>query len=114
MAAGTVTIANNESLSGAFQSNYAPLVGLSVPTVDSATFSFQVQLDPDDEFRNLYDSSGTEVKLGSASTGARTFALIEALAGVYAFKVRSGTAGSPVAQSPAVDIFIAARTGIEG
>lgn len=114
MASGTVTIANGASLSGEFRTNYAPLVGISVPTITNATISFQVQLDPDDEFRNAYDATGNEITLGAASTGARSFTLIDGLAGVYAIKVRSGTAGSPVNQGAARTIYVSARHGIEG
>lgn len=105
--AGTVAIANNESLSTEFITGGRRLVKLSVPEITSATLSFEVKIDKDDDFHDLYDGTGAEVTVGSASTGDRTF-LVPELAGMYAIKVRSGTTGSPVNQSAARTIRISA------
>ncbi len=96
-AVATATIANNESLSDAVVVGGRHLVLLQVPAITSATLSFEVQVEQGGDFQDLYTDDGTEYTVGSAFTGARTF-LLPWLAGVYAFKVRSGTSGSPVNQ----------------
>lgn len=103
---GTVTIANNESLSTEFVTGGRNIVKVQVPTITSATLSFQVQLYKGGDFQDLYDDAG-EVTTGSASTGARTF-IVPQLAGHYAIKVRTGTAGSPVAQGAERTIVVSA------
>jgi len=103
---GTVTIDDGESLSDAFVSSGAHFVKVAAPAITSATLSFQVQLVKDGTFYNLYDGDGNEVTTGSAFTTTRAF-LLPWLAGVYAFKVRSGTAASPVTQSGG-DVFTVA------
>lgn len=113
MAYGLAVIAGSGSLSSAVQVNYAPLVTISVPTIDSATLTFMRQNDPDDDFRDCYDDAGNELTTGAATTGGWS-AVIPWLAGAFAVKVRSGTSGTPVAQSAAVTIPIGARTGQEG
>ena len=107
---GTVVIPNGESLSDAFPCGGRRFVKIQVPTITSATLSFQIQLVPGGSFVDLYNDDGTEVTTGSASTGARTF-IIPQLASAYAFKVRSGTAGSPVNQDAARTLTIEASQG---
>lgn len=108
----TAVIANNESLSSAVIVGGRHLVLLEVPEITSATLSFQVCVDQTADplvYQDLYTDDGTEYTVGSASTGARTF-LLPWLAGVYAFKVRSGTSGSPVNQGAERTFVVSANS----
>jgi len=99
----TATISSAGSLSGSVSCG-APrsLIGLITPSAwTAAAISFDVSMD-DSTFVALYDDTGTEVFIPSASiaTGAaRAFALDPADFAAWKYiKVRSGLNGSVVAQ----------------
>lgn len=92
-----VTIPNGGSLSGAAKIGLSQIVGLDVPTIDSATLSFQVSADGV-TYRNAYDAAGAEVTTGAANTGNRFLAAPASVAAAAYVKVRSGTGGTPVNQ----------------
>lgn len=99
-----VTIAVGTSLSGGGHIGSATLVGLDVPAITSAALTFQVSIDGT-TYREALDSGGTAVSIG-ATTGNRFFQAPAALAGAPYIKVRSGTSGAPVNQTPAVTITL--------
>lgn len=93
---GTLQIDNGESLSETFPLYGASAVAITVPTITSASLSFQVQAEPGGDFFDLYDAAGDEVALASGTGG---FAQpIPGLSGWFAFKVRSGLSGADVTQ----------------
>jgi hypothetical protein len=74
----------------------------------AADLTFQGAEKQDGTFQNIYDSDGTEVTVSAAASRAisLTPAEMDALSAWAAIKVRSGTAGSPVAQAAARDVFV--------
>jgi hypothetical protein len=107
---GTVVIAESASLSDAFPSAGRRLVIVQQPAMDSAVLTFQVKLHANGDFVDLYNDDGTEVSTAVASAAAQAF-IIPQLAACNAFKVRSGTAASPVNQSAAETLTISASGG---
>lgn len=103
-------IAATESVSDTFFPGGRNFIKVQVPDITSATLSFQVQSYVGGPFQNLYDDEGNEVTVGAAFTGARTFSL-PWLATYYAFRIRSGTAGAPVAQDANRTIVVVATRG---
>lgn len=103
---GSVVIAASGSLSTSFDTKYARVVNIYVPTwADAAEISFQVQGRPGDTFLDLHDELGQEYQLPSG-THNRSYP-VPGLSGVYAVKVRSGLSGSAQAQTneETIDIF---------
>jgi hypothetical protein len=100
----TVTIANGASLSGAAEIGQGTLVGIQLPTLTSASLSFQGSHDGV-TYVEVVDASAAAVAYG-ASTGAVYIKAPADLAGVPFLKVRSGTSGSPVAQGAARTISL--------
>lgn len=99
-----VTIANAASLSDAAHIGAGTLVGIQLPTIDSASLSFQGSYDGV-TYVEVVDASGNAVAY-QASTGAVYIKAPADLVGVPYLKVRSGTVGSPVAQTPAAVITL--------
>lgn len=94
----TVTIASGASLSPGVAMGVDTLVGLWMPaTWTAAGLSFQVSPDGGTTWVNLSDPSGSEFTLSAA---ASIFIQTNQYnwRGINMIKVRSGTAGSPVAQ----------------
>jgi hypothetical protein len=100
-----VTIAADGNLSSAADLGYCSPVRLEVPTIVSASLTFQLSEDGV-TYRNLYDEFGTEVTV-TASTGNRIIRLNPAeWWNALRIKIRSGTAATPVTQTSAVTIGI--------
>lgn len=80
-----------------------PATGLWTP----ADLTFQVALDKDGTFQNLFDDAGSEVKLTVDAARIITFGgNTAALLGRWRFvKVRSGTSVLPVSQAAARTLF---------
>lgn len=98
-----VTIADEAALSGAAFIGAAEIVGISVPTIDSAKLTFQGSADGV-TYRDLYDSTPAELEW-AASTGDYFATLPANLKGVNYLKLRSGTSASPVNQTTAAVTF---------
>lgn len=109
-----VTIANGASLSGAASCDSRSLVGIVMPAAwTAAALTFQIGgfTAPGlavGSFSNVYDAAAELSYLADAS---RYIAVdpIDFL-GAQQVKVRSGTAGSPVAQGAARELYLVFRT----
>jgi hypothetical protein len=95
----SVTIANGQSLSDAAHIGVGTLVGIQLPTITSASLSFQGSFDGT-TFVEVVDASANAVAY-TASTGAVYIKAPADLLGVPYLKVRSGTSGAAVAQGAA-------------
>lgn len=100
----TVTIANGASLSDAAVIGAGTVVGIVLPTMTSASLSFQGSAD-NSTFVEVLDAASAAVAVG-ASTGARYIQAPADLHGVPYLKVRSGTSGAPTAQGAARTITL--------
>ena len=104
----TATIAINTNLSDAVDIGNSIAGCILVPTIDSATLSFQGS--PDGvTYSSLYDSAAAEVTTGTASTGGRTVALPTTVLACRFVKIRSGTAATPVTQTAARSLVISTK-----
>lgn len=92
----TVTIASGTSLSGAVEIGEGVLIGIVLPTMTSASLSFQASADGT-TYGEAVDSALAAIAV-SASTGGQYIAAPAALNGVPFLKIRSGTSGAPVNQ----------------
>ncbi len=101
----TVIIANGASLSGIANVPDGEVVAIQLPTITSAAVTFQASWDGTNFF-DLYDKAGTEVTLGSATTGNRFHEAPEAVRSVPYLKVRSGTTAAAVNQGAARTITL--------
>jgi hypothetical protein len=102
---GRATIAASGSLSDAVIIESGRVVNVAVPTwTDSAAITFQAQAPGGGSWFDVYDELGVEVQI-PASTHNRIYS-VPALAGMYAVKVRSGTAGAAVNQTNAETITV--------
>jgi hypothetical protein len=105
----TVTILNGASLSDAADLRGLPLVGVVLPAgYDTADLTFQGSADGD-SFADLYDRAGNELKLTGAAASRYYVLAPGVLPGLRYIKVRSGTAGTPVAQTSDVVLTLIAR-----
>ena len=97
----TATIALSGSLSGAVAIPYThTLVGLVMPTAwDTADLTFQGSFDGT-TYANLYTDGGTEVNVPAAA-GRSIYVNTAELRAYPYLKIRSGTQGTPVAQTAA-------------
>jgi hypothetical protein len=100
----SVVIANGASLSGAAEIGAGTLVGIQLPTITSASLSFQGSADGV-TYVEVLDAASAAVAV-AASTGARYIQAPADLHGVPYLKVRSGTSGSPVTQGAARTITL--------
>ena len=105
----TATITSGQSISPEVALGQKTLVGIIMPAGwDAAGLTFQAT--PDDQnFFELFDSSGSAVALTAA---AGQFIQIDPAKwrGVTGLKLRSGTSGSPVNQTAARTITLVTRT----
>lgn len=91
------TILNGASLSDAIVNNGAPVAGVYMPAAwTTADLTLQMSLDGAN-FNNVYDKDGTEVTI---KAGASRYIQLNSadFVGCVAFKIRSGTSGTPVNQ----------------
>jgi hypothetical protein len=95
----SVVIANGQSLSSAAEIGAGTLAGIQLPTITSASLSFQGSFDGT-TYVEVLDASSNPVAV-STSTGDRYLKAPADLAGVPFLKVRSGTSGAAVAQGAA-------------
>lgn len=79
----TFTVASGAA-SGFVELEDFPILGLEVPTIDSATFEIRGSNDGT-TYRKIYDSTGTQVLVWTASTGDRCLASRD-LADVQGYK----------------------------
>jgi hypothetical protein len=108
----TATIASGQSLSGAVQIGKKSLVGIVMPAAwTAAALSFQAS--PDGvTFDELYFvSAGASTEQTITAPAASQFIQLDPTQwrGIDTLKVRSGTAGTPVAQSAAAVITLVVR-----
>lgn len=98
---GSVTIANNASLSGAMSLGEGGIVGIYMPADwTAASLTFAAALSEDGTFNPVYDQDGTELTV--AADADRYIVLNPAdFAGIRFMKIRSGTSGSAVTQGGA-------------
>ena len=91
-ASASVSIAAGSSLSASLISAGRPIIGLQMsPFWTAASISFDGTACPGGVMYPIYDDAGTQVAIPTA--GSRLLAnqsRLEKLAGVYAFRVRSG------------------------
>ena len=104
----TATIAKDGSVSGevAIEGRIVASIGMSAGW-DAADMTFQGASTSDGAFQDIYDDAGTELSI-TVSAGrcvVLTGAEADALAAVPYVKVRSGTTGTPVAQTTAERIL---------
>jgi hypothetical protein len=106
-----VTIANAASLSNAALLGDQVLVGIAMSAAwTAASLTFQVSFDDGVTWTDLYDDAGVEVKLSPTSPDGKYLALSpDPFGGVLWLKVRSGTTGTPVAQSAARSLTLVTR-----
>jgi len=105
----TATIAATASLSPQVDIGPGRLVGLLVPSGwTAANITFQASPDGGVTWGNLFTSLGAEVTVVAV---AGQFNAIDPtyLQGVVSLKVRSGTSGSPVAQTAAVAVTLVTK-----
>ncbi len=96
----TATIIINESLSAAVELNGADVLRIAMPAAwDAADLTFQVSDDGGTTFRNLYWDWGPEMVVDAAAALTIELSPFVGLHNIDQIKVRSGTAGVPVAQS---------------
>lgn len=105
-----VNFAINASLSAPIKIPGHTICGFSIPsTWTAANLTFQASYDNGTTYQNLYDDSGNEVTVtvAAASVNVRTDAVY--WVGIEYLKVRSGTSGSPVAQTSALQVVLRTR-----
>lgn len=111
---GTVVIANGAPTSDPWVNDGHRYVMLEIPAIDNAVLTFDVARS-EAEFQAgtwsaLYDAAGNEYTLGgAANTGSRAYSDVAGLAGVYAFRVRTGTHAAAVNQTAARTIGVQTR-----
>ncbi len=93
-----VTIANAGSLSNKAYIGHGKLVAIIMPDEwDAATLTFQGSADGE-TFNDIHDGTGAETEFQADASRHIT---VDDYAGAPWMKVRSGTSGSPAAQTPA-------------
>ena len=96
---GSIVAGQTQSNAIILGENHAPVAIVTGSNITSGSLTFLVSSDGTN-FSPLYDSTSTEVSIGNTSGSYRTYHLdITNFYSVTAIKVRSGTAGSSVAQS---------------
>lgn len=100
-----VTIANNAALSTAVRMAGNVIAAIHIPAAwTAAALTFQASLDDGVTWMDVYDDGGTELSIAAgsiptASTRAIVNAtILEKLAGLAMFRLRSGTSAVPVNQ----------------
>lgn len=101
------TIAEGESLSSAVIAKADRPKGILVPANwTEANITFQVSLDNGSTYHDFYDGKGLEYGIVSGAGGAYFLLDPSSFFGVTNFKIRSGTAATPVVQTAAVELTI--------
>ena len=97
-----VTIADLASLSGEVDLEGAVLVGIAMPAAwTAANLTFQAASATGGTFQDVYDDAGGEVTvIAAVSRAIGVDVAAGALAPFRYIKVRSGTTGTPVVQTP--------------
>lgn len=103
MYVATATIASGQSLSGAIDLAGTVLFAIAMPAAwTTAALTFQAASTKDGTYGDVYGDDGIEVTIASGTAaGGRMIVpagILENLAPLRFLKVRSGTAGVPVAQ----------------
>lgn len=102
-------IAPSGSLSAGVAMGADTLVGISMPAVwTAAALTFQASPDGGTTWQELYDNAGAAISVVAA---AGQFIQLTSYMwrGVNMLKVRSGTSGSPVVQTPGATVTLIAR-----
>lgn len=103
-----VTIADGQSLSGAANLGGMTLCGVIVPSGwDTAALTFQGSYDGINYFNLGYE--GTEVSYAAVAASVWTIVPPQKFYGIPYVKVRSGTSGTAVNQSGAVNVTLVSR-----
>lgn len=105
----TAAIANNASLSGAVDLQDNPLVAVLIPSAwTTADITFQASVDGTNYY-NVYNMSGDEYTITVGGTSR--LIVLSPLEFQWAryVKIRSGTAGTPVAQGGARTLTVVVR-----
>jgi hypothetical protein len=108
-----VAIAHGASLSGQVDIGGKTLVGIVFPaTWVTAGLSFQASADGGTTWGELLDTTATAINVASVTGGAEVFIAVDPTKwrGVRSIKVRSGTVGSPVAQTAAGGVTLTLLT----
>lgn len=101
------TILDTASLSDAVELNGHDILRIAMPAGwDAADLTFQVSDDAGATFRNLYWDWGPETVVDAAASIVIELSPFVQLNHIDQIKVRSGTAGTPVAQSGTVEIIL--------
>jgi len=96
----TATIASAASLSGAVELKGADVLRISMPAAwTAADLTFQVSDDGGTTFRNVYWDWGPEMVVDASTSMTIELSPFVQLRSIDQLKVRSGTAGTPVAQA---------------
>lgn len=106
----SVTIANGASVSGSVDSYGMRLVGLITPaTITGTQFTLQATIDGGSTWTNVYDAAGNEYVI---TVGASRYIPLDpaATAGLKVFRLRSGTAVTPVNQGQTTVISLYFRS----
>jgi hypothetical protein len=111
----TVTITATGSLSTVANLGIKTLVGIQLPSNwTTAALSFQVSSDGGTTFQELFDGvAGTAVSVAATAGVASQFIAMSndgIWSGVNCLKVRSGSSGTPVAQTNTVAVTLLMRT----
>jgi hypothetical protein len=120
MAALGTEIPNNESLSGMIDLGTHQLVAIEMPATwagTAITFQAKSKLQEDEDvaqgepnpevWKDVYNDAGTEVSItvgANQIVGIATAVLKDAIGPLRYIRLRSGTSGSPVQQSPSKQI----------
>ena len=104
----TATIAINTSLSAAVELKGADVLRIAMPAAwDAADLTFQVSDDAGTTFRNVYWDWGPEMVVDADVSMTIELSPFVGLHNIDQLKVRSGTAGTPVAQAAERVILLA-------
>ena len=99
------TITGTESLSDAVELDGFSVIRIMVDADwDAADITFQVSDNEGDDFYNLYWDWGAELVVDIAASRVVELSPFVQLAHIDQIKVRSGTAGTPVAQGDTVRV----------
>jgi len=104
----TATIASAGNLSAAVELYGGDVVRIAMPAAwTAADLTFQVSDDGGTTFRNLYWDWGPELVIDAAAAITIELSPFIGLQRIDQIKVRSGTAGTPVAQAAEREILLA-------
>lgn len=105
------TILDTASLSDAVELDGFSVIRIIMPAGwDAADLTFQVSDDEGDNFYNLYWDWGPEVVVDAGVSRVIELSPFVQLTHIDQIKVRSGTAGVPVAQNGTVEVILVVST----